>query len=258
MDKAQLQELLATDEGKAVITELGFMDKTAYESSVAGLTKNRDDIKAEKETLKAKYKEVSEKHDKMINFFKSHENLLDDSGNLLYDELDSIILNKKNNANNPTDKFSELKLKREITEAKNTLNKTLEELERYKSTASDLLIKNKLTECIMKSGDFAPEAAESIVKMLVLESGAKIMNDDKGSLCAITSDGNDVAEWFALWKETPTGKAFRRAQPNIGGGAGGASTTAATKELSKMTPNERLQFKKENPTAYNNMFKPLV
>jgi len=244
--KEELQSFSGTDEGRAVLTEIGFIHgdqhKAILDEQIKGLATSKSTILGEKKALEEKYKSVSpvvEAMERLRKIAESHEIVLDNNGQYDFNSLEDLILKgKSGGASGDTDK-----IQKELAEFKrkhrdldldhqsklSVLEKTGNELKEANEFISDMLIRGELQRELIKEG-YQPIIIDSIIPSLINQSGATVEIDpenNKGRR-AVTKEGDTIQKFVSLWKDSDVGKALRSASLNTGGGAwhpGGAIGT---------------------------------
>lgn len=227
--KEQLAEIIKTDEGKALISEvaqgLGLRDTT-------GLEKKRDELLGEVRSLKDKYSSIEGK-------YKAFEGLDPEE---VKTALERFKNPDKFKDDDPRLKAFELKFK----EIEGKLTKSEEE----KKAATEALEKGKkellIGKAIEKAG-FVPEYADAL--HLMFDRNATLRKNDKGEYEAVVETGESVLsieEFAAAFSKTDKGKLYMPKAINTGAGARqfspGARKTITEGELNAMNPKDAAAF----------------
>lgn len=245
--KEELQSFSATDEGRAVLTEIGFIHgdqhKSIVDETTKGLAENKARLLAEKKQLEEKFKGIlpkAEAVDKLSNILKSHEIVLDENGNFNFDTLEDLIVKGKNggvsgNTEAIQKELAEYKRKHrdldlDYKSKMSVFEQTGNELKEANEFISDMLIRGELQRELIKEG-YQPIIIDSIIPSLINQSGATVEHDPENpkSRRAVTKEGDTIQKFVSLWKDSDVGKALRSASLNTGGGAGHSGGAIGTK-----------------------------
>jgi hypothetical protein len=235
--KEELQSFSATDEGRAVLTEIGFIHgdqhKSIVDETTKGLAENKARLLAEKKQLEEKFKGIlpkAEAVDKLSNILKSHEIVLDENGNFNFDTLEDLIVKGKSGGSGDATELTKnlTKTQREKRDLELEFNKFKnqhEEVGKNLNIANQfiekLLVEDSILKELQKLDDIPKELFDSLTIVLKQRSGAYVEVDTENPSIrrAVTKEGDSIARFIELWKETPEGKTFRRAPQNTGGGS---------------------------------------
>jgi hypothetical protein len=246
--KEELQSFSGTDEGRAVLAEIGLINQDQFkgllETETKGLAESKSKILGEKKTLEEKFKSFSPKleaFDRLNKILEGHEIVLDNNGQYDFNSLEDLIIKGKTGTSQNAD-LTELTKKfqaaqreaRDIKLEKEQLAKQFLERETGLNEAnefmSDMLIRGELQKELIKEG-YQPIIIDSIIPSLINQSGATVEIDSENSKSrrAVTKEGDTIQKFVSLWKDSDVGKALRSASLNTGGGAGHSGGAIGTK-----------------------------
>jgi hypothetical protein len=269
--KEELMQFFGTDEGKGVMAEIGWISGDQHTAILGeqtkGLSESKTKILSEKKLLEDKFKSVLPKVeaiDKLSNILKSHEIVLDENGNFNFDTLEDLIVKGKTgsaggdtvelNKNLTKAQREKRDLELEFTKFKTQFEEVGTSLNTANQYIEKLLIEDGLRKEIVKLKDIPEELHDSLIIVLKQRSGAYVEVDTENpdNRRAVTKEGDTIARYIELWKETPEGKTFRRAPLNSGGGAGHSGSGGyGNKKWADMTLDDRTALFKENPDEYH-------
>lgn len=268
--KEELMALGATEEGKALFTEIGFIPldvhKTTLETELKGLSTSKATILGEKKALDEKFKSALPKleaFEKLAKIAESHEIVLDNNGQYDFNTLEDLIVKGKTGAGgDSTEHLKNLtKTQREKRDLEIEFNKfktafaeTDAGLKIANEFIAELLIEDGLRKELTKLDDIPKELHDSLIIVLKQRSGAyvEVNPENPKDRRAVTKDGDDIARFIQDWKETPEGKTFRRAPQNSGGGAGHSGSGGyGNKKWADMSIDERTALFNENQAEYH-------
>lgn len=267
--KEELMALGATDEGKALFTEIGFIPldvhRTTLETELKGLSTSKATILGEKKALDDKYRSALPKleaFEKLSKIAESHEIVLDNNGQYDFNTLEDLIVKGKTGAGGDATELTKnltktqrekRDLELEFDKVKKVFSDTDAGLKVANEYIAKLLIEDGIRKELSKLSDIPAELHDSLIIVLKERSSAsvEVNPENPTDRRAVTKDGDTIARFIELWKETPEGKTFRRAPLNSGGGAGHSGSGGyGNKKWSDMTIDERTALYNENPTEY--------
>lgn len=236
--KEQLAEFLGTDEGKTVMTEIGWLHSDQHaallEEKVKNIETNRTHILSEKKSLDNKYKSIlpkAEAIDRLSEILKSNEIMIDKDGGYDFNVLEDLIIKGKlggagGNTEELQKELNEYRRKhRDLDLEFKKTQSGYSKLETDNKTANEfiekLLVEDEIRKELSKMDDLPKELYDSLCIVLKQRSGAIVEVDTENptNRRAVTNEGDSIARFIELWKETPEGKTFRRAPQNTGGGS---------------------------------------
>jgi len=257
--KEKFEPLLKEEGAAAVLGELGFFNadavKAKVEEETKGLKANRDEFRVEKDKWKSESDKYKALHEKTIGLLKSHENFVDENGNILFDNIDRVVTAKapKGGTGGEDVEFLRLQTKR-LTEENNKLKTDLETgMTEAETFISNLLIKDEFQRLVSTDSGIEKDLYEFIVGRLMTISESKVVKDEKGNRRAMTESGKSIQDFYADWLNTPEAKALRKAPTNTGGGAAGSQGGSAGKSWKQMTPQERSDLYRKDPELYKKL-----
>jgi len=237
INKDELMQFASTDEGRAVLQEVGLINqdqfKVLLENETKGLYESKSKILAEKKNLEEKYKSMFpafEAMEKLKKIAESHELVLDNNGIYDFNALEDLIIKGKSGTGSNTDELNKKFLQaqreaRDLKLEKDELAKQFLERETGLKEAnefiSDMLIRGELQKELLKEG-YQPVIIDSIIPSLINQSGATVEIDSENPKIrrAVTKEGDTIAKFVSLFKDSDAGKALRSAALNTGGGSG--------------------------------------
>jgi len=251
INKDELAQFIATDEGKSVLAEIGLLTVDDHTKKlgdeIKGLSESKTKILSEKKALEERFKSTAptvEAMEKFKKILESHELALDKDGVYDFNAIEDLIVKGKTggtggDAEKILSELNEYKRKHrdtsiEYEKIKSNLEKGGIELKTANEFIEKLLIEDDIRKELLKLDDLPKELHDSLVIVLKQRSGATVEIDTENptNRRAVTNEGDTIARFIELWKETPEGKTFRRAPQNTGGGSGhSGSTQSRGKEM---------------------------
>lgn len=236
--KEQLAEFAASEENESILAEVGLLTTDQHLGILLETEKkinnNKIKILSEKKSLEEKLKSVQPKTEaleRLSGILESHEIVVDKDGVYDFNGLEDLIVKGKNGgAGGNTDE-----IQKELAEYKrkhrdldidyrsklSSLEKSGKDLEAANNFIERLLTEEEIRKELLKMDDLPKELHDSLIIVLKQRSGAtvEIDEDNPTNRRAVTREGDTIARFIELWKETPEGKTFRRAPQNTGGGS---------------------------------------
>jgi hypothetical protein len=265
--KEELQSFSATDEGRAVLTEIGFIHgdqhKAILDEQIKGLADSKVKILSEKKSLEEKYKSIAptvEAMDKFKKIIESHEITIDKDGMYDFNAIEDLIIKGKSggaggNTEELQKELNEYRRKhRDLDLEFKKTQSVYSKLETDNKTANEfiekLLVEDEIRKELSKMDDLPKELYDSLCIVLKQRSGAIVEVDAENptNRRAVTNEGDSIARFIELWKETPEGKTFRRAPQNTGGGSNHSSSNQSRgkemlrSEFDTLSPEQQRSF----------------
>ncbi len=260
MTKEELMEMLGSEEGKAlfseVVKERGFVSpeevSTRIESEVNGLKSKRDELLAEITSKKEKVQFAS----KIEEILKNTDV---DAGQL------EDLLYKAKHPEATEDMLEIEREKKRVSRENQTLATQLKELnEQFQAKEKELSDKDSYLGKVLIDGAFKDAFGkvegldatqmEILLPYIIKKSGAIIERDDlSGEYKAVTDDGRSISKYVDWWKDTDQGKSYRNIPNSVGGGSTGSVGIPMNKAFKDMSFDERDALYKKDKDLYRRL-----
>jgi len=229
MTKEQILELMKTDDGKAILTEVGLISKA--EANLIAIEKNQA-IETKNKELLAK---LAAKKDN-TNISDTFQKTLDTLGVKDYNEAVELLYKAKNPGE--SDELREYKTKMSNLLAENTTFKG--ELDSLKSANSNAisklkskLINDEIQKTLMSEKFGLKKGQAKALSTYLTNQTTFELSEDLDS--ALTKEGQTPEQFVMQWAEKPESEDYLPAKINIGGGAGGSQSKQETDKKKKPT-----------------------
>ena len=222
MTKEEITGFLATEEGKAVLSEIGLVDSNTVnamiEEKTKGLLNKRDEL------LKTHVEDKEYKHK-----FNEIKNMLDSNGLKDYNELGDL-LDRIKNPNEPEDqrhiRNDLIKTKAEYEKYKNDYQTLSEDSVNDKELIKRLLVNSEIKTSLLAEG-CNKEQAEAISNYILMNNKFDVVTENNDRK-AITENGLVPSEFMTQWKATEEAKNLLPVKQSTGSNALGSSQHTKT------------------------------
>jgi hypothetical protein len=212
--------MLETEEGKAILTEMGLLNEKQVEEKFQGLVNKKDELLAK--IADPKLKEAKKKASLFDEILKSA------GGEGEPENGAESLIQMIERAKNPDKTPEMIEMERELLRAKNTLERTAEEIAERDAKLlendnylKNLMVTNKTIQLLQNEG-CSKIQAESVAQYILSKTQFDLI-DDNGSRKAVNIQGQSPEDYFNEWvKGGEANELLPATNRNTGAGANGS------------------------------------